>query len=113
MAPFTTAVPYKHVFRLSDRLFGQAVQLHLLIVLENHIVHAGSAERGLQATEPIKAGEELVKVPRQLAVVVADSDKCKYPDIIDPAFFKTCSRTEKLALVLLCEKSLGAGSSVR
>ena len=74
---------------------------------------AGSAERGLQATEPIKVGEELVRVPRQLTVVVADSDKCKYPEIIDPDFFKTCSRTEKLALVLLCEKSLGAGSSVR
>lgn len=53
-----------------------------------------------------------MKVPRQLAVVVGDSDKCKYPDIVDPAFFKTCSRTEKLALVLLCEKSLGDDSKV-
>jgi hypothetical protein len=74
---------------------------------------AGSSERGLQATELIREGEELVSVPRQLAIVVADTEKCKYPDVIDPAFFKTCSRTEKLALVLLCEKSLGEASFVR
>lgn len=68
--------------------------------------------RGLKAKTTIAKGEEIVSIPRRIALWVTPRSSCPFPQWIDSKYFKQAPWSVKLALKLLHEKRRGKESQV-
>lgn len=69
--------------------------------------------RGMAASGPIKAEEQLISVPRATAITLAPKQNCPFPDFVDVEYWKNSPWYVKMGLMLLHHVSLGAKSPLQ